>query len=286
MYPVLLEIGPLKIHAYGMMIAVGFLTGLYFVQRDAAKCGMPPKVFADMAFIVLPLGIIGTRVAHIIMYPEYYSWNDPIGWIAIWRGGLVFQGGPPLALAFVYYYFRKHQIPFWKGCDVMFPYLPMGHGFGRVGCFLKGCCYGLPTGVPWAIPARRVPWDISKPVEGSPAFEEHLHRFSDVTVESHWSHAIHPTQLYSFAGLLVICAILLALRRYWNPFPGFTVPLYLIFYGAFRFIVEFYRGDHNPVHMLGLSDQQLFSLVFALLGVVLFIFLKIRAQSAPTPKAG
>ena len=104
-------------------------------------------------------------------------------------------------------------------------------------------------------------------------------------MESHWSHPIHPTQLYSFAGLLAICAILLALRRYWNPFPGFTVPAYLVLYGAFRFVVEFYRGDHNPVHMLGLSDQQLFSLAFALLGAGLFVFLKMRAQPGPAPKA-
>ena len=280
MFPVLFEIGPLKINSYGLMIAVGFLTGLYFVQRDAVKRGMPPKVFADMAFILLPLGIAGTRLAHIIMYPEFYSWDDPIGWIAIWRGGLVFQGGLPVALAFVYYWFKKHDIPFWKGCDVMFPYLPMAHGFGRVGCFLKGCCYGLPTDVPWAIPARRDPWNLSEPVTGSPAFIEHLSRFSDVTVQSHWSHAIHPTQLYSFAGLLVICGILLVLRRYWNPFTGFTVPAYLILYGSFRFIVEFYRGDHNPVHLFGLSDQQVFSIVFAVFGLGLFAFLRIRARDA------
>lgn len=286
MLPVLFEIGPLNINSYGLMIAVGFLTGLYFVQRDAAKCGMPPKVFADMAFIILPLGIAGTRLAHIVMYPEFYSWNDPIGWIAIWRGGLVFQGGPPLALAFVYYWFKKHGIPFWKGCDVLFPYLPMGHGFGRVGCFLYGCCYGLPTDVPWAIPARRVPWDISEPVKGSPAFLEHMSSFSDITTQSHWSHAIHPTQLYSFAGLMVICAILLALRRYWNPYPGFTVPAYLVLYGIFRFVVEFYRGDHNPVHLFGLSDQQVFSVVFALIGVALFFYLRMRAAPKPSSETG
>lgn len=282
MFPILFEIGPLKINSYGLMIAVGFLTALFFAQRDAVKRGLSPKVFADMAFILLPLGIAGTRIAHIIMFPESYSWDDPIGWIAIWRGGLVFQGGMPVGLAFVYYWFKKHDIPFWKGCDVMFPYLPMAHGFGRVGCFLKGCCYGLPTEVPWAIPARRDPWDLAEPVTGSPAFIEHLSRYSDVTVQSHWSHPIHPTQLYSFAGLLIICGILLAARRYWNPFAGFTVPAYLVLYGVFRFIVEFYRGDHNPVHVLGLSDQQIFSLVFALSGVGLFVFLRIRARKAAT----
>ena len=91
MFPILFEIGPLKINSYGLMIAVGFLTALFFAQRDAVKRGLPPKVFADMAFILLPLGIAGTRLAHIIMFPEYYSWDDPIGWTAIWRGGPVFR---------------------------------------------------------------------------------------------------------------------------------------------------------------------------------------------------
>ncbi len=284
MLPVLFEIGSLKINSYGLMVALGFLSALYFVQRDAAKFGLPPKVFADMAFIILPLGIVGTRLTHIIMYPQFYSWGDPIGWIAIWRGGLVFQGGPPLALAFTYYWFKKHDIPFWKGCDVMFPYLPLGHGIGRVGCFLYGCCYGLPTDLPWGIPARRVPWDIAEPVTGSPPFLDHLNRFSDVTIQSHWSHAIHPTQLYSFVGLMVVCGILLALRRYWNPYTGFVLPAYLVIYDIFRFFVEYYRGDQNPVHLFGLTDQQIFSVIFALIGVALFFYLKKRAALEPPPE--
>ena len=284
MQPVLFEIGPIKIHAYGLMIAVGFLTGLYFVQRDATKRGMNPKVFADMAFIMLPLGIAGTRILHIIMFPESYSWKDPIGWIAVWRGGLVFQGGAPVAIAFMVYYLRRHHIPFWPACDILFPYVPLGHGLGRVGCFLNGCCYGRPTDVPWGVPARRVPWDLSETATGSPAFIEHLNRFSDVTSQSHWSHPIHPTQLYSFAGLVVICGVILLLRKYWNPYPGFTMPAYLVLYGIFRFIVEFYRGDHNPVHMFGLSDQQVLSALFVAGGLALYAVLwaRARARSAHT----
>ena len=74
--------------------------------------------------------------------------------------------------------------------------------------------------------------------------------------------------------------LLLHPPRYWNPFSGFTVPAYLILYGVFRFIVEFYRGDHNPVHLFGLSDQQVFSIVFAVFGLGLFAFLRIRARDA------
>lgn len=264
------------------MIAVGILTAVFFIRRDAAKAGMDPKVFENFAFYSIPLGIIGARLAHIAMYPQFYSWSDPIGWIAVWNGGLVFQGTVPLVVAFMFWYFRLHKISFLPATDMIFPYVPLAHGFGRVGCFLYGCCYGAPTDVPWAIPFRRVPWDTSLPASGSPAYLDHLNRFSDMSTHSLWSHAVHPTQIYSFVGLLCICGILLLLRNRWHPFPGATLPLYFVLYGTFRFVVEFFRGDHNPVHFFSLSDQQLFSMAFSVFGVILFFFLK-RVSGAGSP---
>ena len=92
MLPVLFRIGPVPINSYGLMIATGFLVALYFILRDARKAGLDEKAISDAAFFVLPIGILGTRSLHIVMYPETYSWSDPVGWFAIWRGGLVFQG--------------------------------------------------------------------------------------------------------------------------------------------------------------------------------------------------
>ncbi len=283
MIPVLFKIGPIAIHSYGLMIAVGFLAGLYFVQRDAVKRGYNPKIFSDLAFILLPLGVAGTRLAHILMFPGEYSWSDPVGWFAVWRGGLVFQGALPPTLLFTVWYLRRHKVPFWPACDIMFPYVPLGHAFGRIGCFLNGCCYGKPTSVAWGIPAHRVPWDTGQPPTGSPAFLEHMGRFSDVTAASHWSHAIHPTQLYESAGLLFLFGVMLLLRKRWNPFAGFTMPVYFVLYGVLRFIVEMYRGDHNPVHVGALTDQQFFALACAAAGVILFAILAIRARRRPQP---
>ena len=273
MFPEIFRIGPVPLHSYGFMIAVGFLSSLYFIQRDAAKAGYDPKVFADLAFVVLPLGLLGTRLTHIIMFPHFYSWSDPIGWIAVWRGGLVFQGAPPIAIAYAVYFFRKHKISFWKGVDIVFPYIALGHAIGRLGCLLKGCCYGIATDVAWGIRFPRVLDPESGEISGSPAFMDHLKRFADVTTESTHSHLIHPTQIYEFFGLLVILGIMLTLRKRWNPFPGFTLPMYFIIYGIFRLGIEFFRGDHNPVHVLGLSDQQIFSIVGVGLGIVGFFIL-------------
>jgi phosphatidylglycerol:prolipoprotein diacylglycerol transferase len=257
------------------MIAIGFLTSLFFIQRDAVKAGIDPIRFSNMAYIALPLGIVGTRLAHIIMYPESYSWSDPVGWFALSRGGLVFQGGPPAGMIFIYFYLKKHKISFWKAADIITPYLALGHAFGRIGCFFAGCCYGKVTNVPWAITFPKQV-DEEGLITGSEAFRDHLVEFSDVTYASAHSHPIHPTQFYAFTGLMLLFGILLFLRKHWHPFVGFTFPVYFIIYGIHRTIVEEFRGDNNPVHILNLTDQQVFALLFSILGVVLFFILRHR----------
>jgi phosphatidylglycerol:prolipoprotein diacylglycerol transferase len=275
MLPTLFKIGPLAIHSYGLMIAIGFLVGLFFIRRDARKEGIDQNVITDMCFWGLLVAIVGTRLLYIAMFPEEFSWSDPIGWFAIWRGGLVFQGGPPAAIVFCYFYLKRKGLPTWRTADIILPYLPLGHAFGRLGCFLNGCCYGLPSDLPWAIPFRRVPWDASQPAVGSPVFLDHLSRFDDMHVTDHWSHAVHPTQLYESAALLVITGILLLLRKKWRPFNGFTLPAYLFLYGVWRFINEFFRGDHNPTRVGWMTDQQVMSLGFAVAALCFLIGLAV-----------
>lgn len=274
MLSTLFKIGPIPVHSYGLMIAIGFLATLFFIQRDAKKAGLDVNVINDLAFWCLLIGLAGTRILHILMFPSSYSWSDPIGWIAVWKGGLVFQGGPPPVLLFLYWQLRKRKMSFWKTSDVAFPYLALGHALGRIGCVLHGCCYGLPTRMPWGIRFPRVPWDTAQEATGSPAFLDHAMRFSEVPMSSHWSLPVHPTQLYESFALLCVCGILLVLRKHWHPFTGFTMPVYFVLYGNWRFFNEFYRGDHNPTHLLSLSDQQIFSLIFAVFGVALFFTLK------------
>lgn len=280
MWPVLLEIGPIRLHSYGLLVAIGFLCALHFVRRDAARAGYNPEVFTNLAFWLLPLGLAGTRLAFIAMYPQYFSWDKPLDWFAIWKGGLVFQGVIPVALPLIYFHLRRHSIPFLPACDLIMPYIPLGHAIGRLGCFMYGCCYGKPTDLPWGVPARRVPWDTALPPHGSPAYMDHLERFSDLSAMDHWSHPIHPTQIYSALGLVLMCWILLCARRRFRSIPGVSLGAYFLVYGVFRFIVEFFRGDHNPVHFGNLSDQQVFSLALAALGVGILIFLKRRATKA------
>jgi len=281
MYPILFEIGPIPIRTYGLMIAIGFLTALFFIQREAKKKGIDPEVISNAAFWALLLGIAGTRVLHIMMFPAQYSWTDPVGWIALWQGGLVFQGGPPVVMVFLYFYFKKYAINFWQVADITAPFLALGHGIGRLGCFAYGCCYGKPTDSFLGTAFPRYPRDPALALEGSPAYIEHLYSHQ-IAEGSLWSLPVHPTQLYSFAGLVLIGVLLYLIKRKWQPFYGSILSLYFVFYGIFRFIVEFYRGDRNPTHFGALSDQQVFCFVFIALGVGLFLWLRHRNRRLAT----
>ena len=277
MLPTLVEIGPISLHSYGLMLALGFLITLHLARRECAREGLNAEVISDMGFWGLLVGLAGTRILHMIMYREYYHLDDPLGWIAVWRGGLVFQGAI-LAIPLCYWYLRRHGIPFWKTADIAFTYFPLGHALGRIGCFLNGCCYGKRTDMPWGIPFRRVPWDTAQSVVGSPPFEDHCLRYG-LSLNEHWSFPVHPTQLYSALGLVSIFLIMLYLRKKWQPFTGYALPVYFVLYGILRFIVEFFRGDHNPTHFTTLTDQQVFSLLAIVFGIALYFVLRRHAPA-------
>lgn len=290
MFPTLVELGPIKLHSYGLMLATAFLVGVALVRREGKKAGIDAEMIADLAFWTLLVGLLGSRIAHILLYPRLYEWNDPLGWIAFWRGGLVFQGAL-LAIPFVYWYLRRKNVDFWTFADIAVCYIPLGHAIGRLGCFLNGCCYGKRSEVWWAIPFRRVPFDLSKEPVGSPPYLDHCERFGLSYWEDKWSYPIHPTQLYSVIGLLLIFGLLMVLRKRRSLFRGFVLPTYMMLYGVMRFIVEFFRGDHNPTHFGGnLSDQQVFSILLAVIGVGFFFYLRhrihLREQREQTSKMG
>ena len=251
---------PIPIHSYGLMIAIAFLVAVPLMKRDAKKAGIDPNVMHDMSFWGLLLGILGTRILHIVMFPSHYSWGDPVGWIALWNGGLVFQGGPPVVIIFCFFYLKKKGQPTWKTGDVIFPYLALGHAFGRMGCFLNGCCHGAPTDVPWG---------TSFP-KGSPA----QLMFEELTQKNGWSCAVHPTQLYSVIALVSLCLFLLFLRNKWHPFDGFTMPVYFCLYSMYRFSVEFLRGDGEVRAWNHLSQQQLICILFFVIGLIMFFIMR------------
>ena len=273
MFPVLFEVGPFTVYMYGLMIAIGFLLVVFLLQREARQHGLDPKIISEMAFWTLFFGVVGSRIAHIVMYPEGYALSDPLGWINVSRGGLVFQGA--LAAAFLYCILavRRRKLNFWSMADMVLPYVPLGQAFGRVGCFFFGCCYG--------VRADDLPWAMQFPA-GSPAHQDHMHHFPDFQPGALWSFPVHPTQLYSVVLLLLMFAVLLTLQKKKLLFTGFALPLYLVLYGLKRFLVEMFRGDGNPTNLgFGIiTNQQVFSLLMVVVGIALLLYL--RGRKLPT----
>ena len=261
MHPILLKIGRLTLYSYGAMIALGFLAASWVAGRRARRIGLDPVKIQNVALAALIGGILGGRAAYVAMnWASYRS-----DWVEILRldhGGLVFYGGFAGGLFAVLAITRRYRMPLGTTFDLLVPSLVLAHAFGRIGCFLNGCCYGKPSPVSWA---------VAFPEEGIPR---------------------HPTQLYEAAFLFLLFFVLsriassapsgpprndveggvgprndvlAAARRSRSGKqsrfkPGTLLLVYGVVYGLWRFGVEFLRGD-NPAAWRGLTIFQLASLV-------------------------
>ncbi|MEW6230065.1 MAG: prolipoprotein diacylglyceryl transferase [Bacillota bacterium] len=230
MRPILFQIWRIPVFSYGFLLACAFVIGTILGVREARRRGVNPDKVIDLALYVCIAGIIGSRVLFVLLdIPTYFQ--DPVKIINLRDGGLSFQGGLASAILVGIWFCRREKINPWVMADVAAPLIPLGYALVRVGCLLNGCCYGLPTDLPWALAARA----------------------GDETLR-------HPTQLYAAVLSLVIFAILFRLRNH-KRFPGYLMFLYVGLYSISRFIVEIFR---DVPRMIGpLSIAQLTSILLA-----------------------
>lgn len=244
MFPILFKIGPITIYTYGVFVFLGILSGYLFCLKEAKKENIESKVFADIIFWSILFGFIGARIFYILVEFEHFLKN-PIAFIFS-RAGFVFYGGVIFGLGTFYLLTKKHKLNFLRLADIVALSIPLGHSLGRLGCFFYGCCYGKPT-TSWI--GIRFPLD-------SPAGSSGV--------------KVIPTQLISAFFLLLLFFTLLIIRKK-QRFRGQILLSYFTFYGLFRFIIEFYRGD--PRGYIGfLSTSQFISLI--VVGISLFIWIK------------
>ena len=230
MYPELLKIGPLTIHSYGMFYALGIIAAVCLSEYLYRRTGGKPGVIADMSIPVVIGVLLGARTMFVLVESSYYL-EHPLEVFKVWQGGLVFYGGLiGGALAFVITA-RIRKLDLWRLADTLAPGIALGHGLGRIGCFLAGSCYGRPTDVPWAV-TFTAPNSLARDILGVP---------------------VHPTQLYSSASLFLLSGILILISR-GRSFRGQVIASYLLLYGTFRFFIEFFRGDpRGEATLLGLT---------------------------------
>ena len=239
MCPILFKVGPLSIHAYGFAIAVAFLIGILISLYYAKKEGIAAEAILDLAIYVIIAALFGSRFLYVVGQWDQYK-DHPWEMFMVHRGGLVFLGGLILAMAVVVWYAKRKNISLLKLFDALAPGLSLGYAITRIGCFLNGCCFGLPTGAPWGV--------VFPPMSLAHSY------FPD--------QPIHPTQLYSSASMFLVFLIMAFLYPR-KKFDGHLFFWWVILYSVYRFAVEFLR--FSPIHWLGLTPSQWVVLPAALL---------------------
>src|SRR5438552_14530284 len=150
MYPRLLELGPITVYTYGVLLAAAYLLGLKMAMVRAKARGLDSARVLDLGIYIIISAIIGAKLMLVITDFQTFK-SDPRELLTLARSGGVFYGGLILAVIVALWYIRRAGLPLWTTCDVFAPGIALAHIIGRFGCFFAGCCYGKPTSVPWAI---------------------------------------------------------------------------------------------------------------------------------------
>lgn len=253
-YPLVFNIGPLEITGYGLMMMVGFLTGGWAIQRELRRRGLNEEYAADIVVAAVVGGIIGAKLWYVVLT------QDPGALIS--RSGLVWYGGFIGGTAAVYLNGLRKRVPTRITCDLVAPALAVGYALGRVGCFLVQDDYGIPTSLPWGMKfpeglppstALRLNSDYGVPIPDGVNPLEVL--------------AVHPTQLYEVAAMLVAFWALWRLRTHVRA-AGWLFGAYLLFAGTERFLIEFIRAKDDRF-VAGFTVAQVASIIIAAAGVLL-----------------
>lgn len=241
MHPILFKLGPINIYTYGVFVAIGVILGYFAALSQAKREKVDIQVFSDIIFWTLIISFIGARVFYLLV--EFKSFLASPWAMLFSRSGFVFYGGLLSGAVYLYLRVRKHN-NFLKFYDSLILGLPLGHSFGRLGCFFYGCCYGRPTD---SFIGILFPSDSPAGALGT---------------------KVIPIQLFSAAGLLLIFFALrvIAARK---KFDGQLFLSYLIIYGVFRFIIEIFRGDPRGT-IFYLPTSQFVAVIMVLIGGLLW----------------
>lgn len=238
--PVLLSIGPVSIHWYGLLYALGVFY-VYWYARNAIKRGALNTTLDafDTGYVwVVVSMVLGARLFEVLFYNPAYYFANPLKILFIWQGGLSFHGGLIGAIVAAYVWCRRNKVAFLQLADVLIVPAALAQAFGRLGNFFNQELPGKPWNGPWAF--------IYPHVDEVPR---------------------HPIQLYEILYNVVIFIILYALRNKRLP-QGTLLALFLMLYGVFRFIVEFFKVPE--VFFAGLALGQWLSILMVVTGVVLW----------------
>ncbi|MFZ5436788.1 MAG: prolipoprotein diacylglyceryl transferase [Bacillota bacterium] len=238
-----LMLGPIRLNLLGLMIGIGVLTAVYYCRRHADRAGLKKDIITDLLFSSVLVGMLGARALYVLMeLPSYIS--NPYSILRVWEGGLSFFGGLSAGAVYAWFAARRSHINPLVLADLASPAVALAYAIGRLGCDI----YGRPTALPWAVSVYGVPR--------------------------------HPVWFYSaVAGLAMF--LLLHLWSAQRLFAGRQFLTFLALYGAYRFIIEFFRESvmFGPV-----SYSQIVSLLMVLAPVLLIKWFDRQQTKNVTPQ--
>jgi phosphatidylglycerol---prolipoprotein diacylglyceryl transferase len=265
MDPVAFQIGSLTIRWYGVFTALGFAAAFSLMLLRAPRHNIPRERVSDLTFTAMIGGLLGARLLYVLQNLGYFTRN-PGEIIRIDHGGQVFYGGFILAVIAIAILAKLKKMQPASIADMFAPALPLGHAFGRVGCFLNGCCFGKPYNGACSVHYHMPEYHSALSVQ---------HDLGIVPPEAMQSLPVFPIQLVASIANLAICIFLLAIAPRIKA-RGQLFALYAILYSVMRFSLEFMRGDYLS-HPLGLTPAQWVGLIVFPIATAAFFILSHRS---------
>lgn len=261
MFPELFQLGPIHLHSFGAMMAIAFLVGTALGLSEAKRLGLDEDKLLNVILITLIASILGARALYVMEHLQQFrrEWGSVL---AMWQGGLTLYGGIVAGTFAGLVAARRMGLPRWLVADALAPSLAIGIMFGRIGCFLNGCCYGRPT---------LMPWGVRFPRESFAALE-----FGDTPVQ--------PSQLYNAAIALALFLIFWTRRRHFRV-PGVMFWTFIMVFALARGGIDLTRTyEAESILMrtpwLELTESQITSLAMALFALLMIMRLRKAAPAA------
>ncbi len=276
--PVMFSIGPVSLHWYGMMYLIGFVFALWLANRRAAKpnSGWQKSEVETLLYVGFVGVFIGGRLGYVLFYNLPVFLDNPLYLFKVWDGGMSFHGGLIGVICAMIWFARRTKRHFFQVADFVAPLIPFGLGLGRIGNFINGELWGRVT--------LDTPWAILFP--GSCAEDLQLVAQDPTTllpiIQQYGVLPRHPSQLYEMFLEGVVLFIILNIFVRKNRPMGSVSGLFLIGYGAFRIIVEFFRQPDAQLGLFsGISMGQILSIPMIILGIIFMVWAYRRDKATP-----
>jgi phosphatidylglycerol:prolipoprotein diacylglycerol transferase len=240
-----IHIGPITLYMYGLMTAVGIIAAYLLADHRAVKKHLDENRILGLVIWCCIFGYLGSKLLYLItILPQIIQ--DPSLILASLRNGWVMYGGILGGILGGWLYCRRKKLPSWNYFDIGLESVALAQGFGRIGCFFAGCCYGVET-------------------DASTGIVFHTSEYAPNGVP------LFPTQLMSSAYDFLLCLLLVYYDDHKKKRTGEPTALYLILYSAGRFLIEFWRGDVERGSVGVLSTSQFIAIFVAIIGIVIFL---------------